>query len=366
MQLSVRSHFFAGTAALMGAAVIMPMAAPSPILADSAAVARPVSLLAFANPITELVSTLEMAQNYVFATYYNGGDAPTAGAGEANWPSAGFDQSGGEFLNYLLYNEVALGYYNAVGVIPQNVTDASPLVRQLEVNWSDYINTALRGVTAAATAIGDGIWNLPAAVVDAVQLVLSGQFTEALSALSAAIVTPIQTAVTSLLTAGSYIGSNFVARLSAVANALPQVVRTIVGATVGGAALEAQKSAEIGTAIISNLLSLDVQGAWNAAVEGFLGPSGLPGTLLNLSIGAGIQTGVIADEGDIATNFVPSTRTALQAAEWTLADALSTSVPSAASIPARSAATVRRAKSAAAKSAQPTRVGRAAAARAAR
>jgi hypothetical protein len=84
------------------------------------------------------------------------------------------------------------------------------------------------------------------------------------------------------------------------------------------------KQAEITQAVLSNLASLNVEGAWNAAVEGLLGPSGTPGLALNLSIGAGVQTGAIESEADIPTNFVPSLRTAAQAGVWSLQNALST------------------------------------------
>jgi len=103
----------------------------------------------------------------------------------------------------------------------------------------------------------------------------------------------------------------------------------------------AQQAIAIVTGVVSSLSTLNFEGAWNTAVNGLLGPSGIQGTLLNLITGAGIQTGPILDpETDIPTNFVPSFRTAAQAAQRTLTGALETKpATTASSVPAaRSAA----------------------------
>jgi hypothetical protein len=118
--------------------------------------------------------------------------------------------------------------------------------------------------------------------------------------------------------------ANVINRAGAALAVLPQILTTYAAAAAGGAELLAVKQAEITQAVLSNLASLNVEGAWNAAVEGLLGPTGTPGLALNLSIGAGVQTGPIF--GDIPTpaDFVPSLRTAAQAATWSLQNALST------------------------------------------
>ena len=366
MQISVRSHLIAGTIAVTCAAAVMAPVAQGHLAAPvlSVPVSAQVALAAFNNPFAELLGTAEMAQNYIFGVYYNGGDSPTPGAGEANWPYAGFDQTGGDFLNYALYNNVELGYYAYVGEVPQNVIDAMPVVRQLETNVADYANVGLTALISAGVALTDGLWTFPSAVVTAAQLALAGDFSAALSTLSAAILTPIQTAASGLVSAGTYIVSNVAARLGAVVAALPQIATTYAGAAAGAAALTAEKIAAVTQAVVSNLAALNFQGAWNAAVAGALGPTGLPGLAVNLLAGAGIQTGPINSAADIPTNFVPSIRTATQAAVWTVASALTTSAAPAAAVPA-AAATKRAARSAtpsaaAAKSVKAPRAARAA------
>jgi len=336
VQISLRSHLIAGSVVVLGAGVIAAMPV-SQVQLHLPALAMPsaaeVALAAFANPFEQLIATAQQSQTYVFADFYNGGDVPTPGAGEANWPYAGFDQTGGDFLNYALYNEVSLGYYSAVGLLPQVTIDNQPIATQLNLNWWNYINNVLTGVTGAATAVSAGVWNFPSAVITAAQLAIGGDVNAALTVLSDAIITPITSAATALIGAGVYVVNNVVAKVTAVIAALPQLATTFAGAAVGGAALTAEKSVEITSAVVTNLSTLNVEGAWNAAVEGLLGPSGLPGLSLNLTIGAGVQTGPITGPTDIAANFVPSARTAVQAAQWTIANALSTSAAPVAAVP---------------------------------
>ncbi len=321
---TLRTHLIAGAAvvATAGAMTLAPVAAQQQ--ATHIPTVMPVSLAAFDNPFNAIIATATMAQNYVFGAYYNGGDAPTPGAGVANWTDAGFDQTGGDLLNYLLYTETSLGFYTFVGTNAQGIWDNSPVTDQLGINISDYVNVGLDGVAGAAPAISTGVWNFPSAVVNAVQLALGGDFGAALSALGAAILNPITAAGESLLAAGSYVLANVINRAGAALAVLPQILTTYAAAAAGGAELLAVKQAEITQAVLSNLVSLNFEGAWNAAVEGLLGPTGTPGLALNLSIGAGVQTGPITSEADIPTNFVPSLRTAAQAGVWSLQNALST------------------------------------------
>ncbi len=301
-----------------------------------------VALTAWQNPIVALLDSGELAENYVFGSYYNGGDVPTPGAGEANWPYAGFDQTGGDLLNYLLYNTPELGNYFYVGFLENLIAEAYlPAVQQLQLNVVDYVSVVLSGLNLAARNLAVGVWDLPAAAVDAVQLAVAGQFPEALTVISDAIISPIVAAGQSVLDAGNYVLSNVAARASAVIAALPQILTTFAGSVIGGVPIVAQQAIAIVTGVVSSLSTLNFEGAWNTAVDGLLGPSGIQGTLLNLITGAGVQTGPILNpQTDIPTNFVPSFRTAVQATQWTLRGALETEPATAAiSAPAaRSAA----------------------------
>ena len=301
-----------------------------------------VTLSAWQNPIVALLESGELAENYVFGSYYDGSDAPTPGAGEANWPYAGFDQTGGDLLNYLLYNTPELGNYFYVGFLDNFTAEAYlPAVQQFQLNVEDYISVVLSGLNLAARDLATGVWDLPAAAVSAVQLAVAGQFAEALTVVSSAIIGPIMAAGQSVLDAGSYVLSNVAAKASAVIAALPQILTTFAGSAIGGVPIVAQQAIAIVTGVVSSLSTLNIEGAWNTAVDGLLGPSGIQGTLLNLITGAGVQTGPIVDPvTDIPTSFVPSFRTAVQAAQWTLRGALETEPATAASsAPAARAAT---------------------------
>jgi len=340
-----RAPLTAGTVATIAAAALI--AAPadnsSRLLAALAAPSNAqVTLSAWQNPIVALLDSGELAENYVFGSYYNGGDVPTPGAGEANWPYAGFDQTGGDLLNYLLYNTPELGDYFYVGFLENLVAEAYlPAVQQLQLNVVDYVSVVFSGLNLAARELATGVWDLPAAALDAVELAVAGQFSEALTVISDAIISPIVAAGQSVLDVGNYVLSNVAARASAVIAALPQILTTFAGSVIGGVPIVAQQAIAIVTGVVSSLSTLNFEGAWNTAVNGLLGPSGIQGTLLNLITGAGIQTGPILDpETDIPTNFVPSFRTAAQAAQRTLTGALETKpATTASSVPAaRSAA----------------------------
>lgn len=333
---ALRGPLVAGTVAVVGAGTLAlaPVHPASSLPQFATPATARVALAAFANPVAELLATAEVAQNYLFGVYFNGSDAPTPGAGEANWPFAGFDQTGGDVLNYLLYNNAELGFYNFVGLSPNSTQNASPVLRQLQTNASDYVNVSLSAVNSAVTSLSNGVWDFPAALLTAGQLALQGQFAEAIAVIGDAVFGPISAAGQTMLAAGTYVLSNVVARLGAVVASLPQIFTTFAGTAVGGAVVLAEQTAAIASAWVSELVSLDFEGAWNVAVAGSLGPAGLPGTTLNLTTGAGIQTGPILNPAtDIQANFVPSWRTSYQSAVWAIADALSTSAaPTAAAV----------------------------------
>ena len=344
MHKTFRAPLTAGTVATIAAAALITAPADNSgrlLAALGAPSNAQVSLSAWQNPIVALLDSGELAENYVFGSYYDGGDAPTPGAGEANWPYAGFDQTGGDLLNYLLYNTPELGDYFYVGFLENLVAEAYlPAVQQLQLNVVDYISVVFSGLNLAARELATGVWDLPAAALDAVELAVAGQFSEALTVISDAIISPIVAAGQSVLDVGNYVLSNVAARASAVIAALPQILTTFAGSVIGGVPIVAQQAIAIVTGVVSSLSTLNFEGAWNTAVDGLLGPSGIQGTLLNLITGAGIQTGPILDpETDIPTNFVPSFRTAAQAAQRTLAGALETKpATTASSAPAARAA----------------------------
>ena len=337
---TLRAPLAAGTIAAITAAALITAPAHSAdrLLATLAAPSNAlVTLTAWQNPIVALLDSGDLAQNYILGDYFNGGDAPTPGAGEANWPYAGFDQTGGDLLNYLLYNETQLGYYSYVGMLENFAAEAYlPAMQQWQINIGGYLNVVFSGLNQAGRDLATGVWDLPSAALDAFQLATQGQFSDALTVIRDAIIGPIVAAGQSVLAAGTYVLNNVAAKASAVVAALPQILTTFAGSAIGGAALVAQQIAAITKGVVSNLSTFNFEGAWNTAVDGLLGPSGISGTLLNLTTGAGVQTGPIVEAADIPANFVPSVRTAVQSAQWTLRGALATEPPVATA--ARSAA----------------------------
>jgi hypothetical protein len=86
---------------------------------------------------------------------------------------------------------------------------------------------------------------------------------------------------------------------------------------VGGVPLLIRKAIAITRTVLTDLATLNVEGAWNAGIEGLLGPSGVIGMALNITIGAGVQTGPItsspATRDELSANYIPGVRTAVQA-----------------------------------------------------
>ena len=306
MLQSFHAPLVAGVIAAVGAAAVITAPADNAgrlLAAVSMPSSAQVALAAWQNPIVALLDSGNLGENYVFGGYYNGGDVPTPGAGEANWPFAGFDQTGGDTLNYLLTQKAELGNYFYVGFLDNFTAEAYlPAVQQWQLNAEDYTDVFLSGLNLAARDLATGQW---------------------------------AEAGKAVLDATTYVLTNFGARAKALVAVLPQILTTFAGAAIGGTKVLFQKTAEIVKQVVVSLGNRDWEGAWNAAVDGTLGPSGIPGTLFNLTTGAGAQTGPVVNPAtDIAGNFVPSFRTAFQAAQWTARGALQTEPAAAAAAPA--------------------------------
>ena len=302
MAISVRSPIIIATAAAIGASAL---AGPSmhPVPA--------VNLAGFVSPLSEIFGTLNMASNYLSSS----ADPTSVDA----WPYAQFGTYWGvpptayPVLPAIL-NEDGLGGYSSVGVIPQIISDAFPALSQLGINGSDYLDSTGNAVAIAGIAISQGVWDFPAAVLTAAQEALAGDVTGALATLSAAIWGPITTAGTALLAAGNYVLTGVITRAAAVLAGL--TAPRAYGVAVGGVPLLIRKAIEIGTTVVTDLAAGNIEGAWNAGVSGLLGPSGLPGMALNITIGPGVQTGPIASSpptrAELSANYIPGVRTAVQ------------------------------------------------------
>jgi len=330
MQISLRSHLIAGTAAIVGAGAI----AVNPVMGAQLSVpsinvpaAAQVALAAFDSPLAQLFATLDVANNYLL-------DSASSPSLAANWPYAGFGTTFGvPPANYPLLpaalNSAELGGYSSVGLVSQFIDDALPIISQLGYNGLNYLNLTGNALFGAGADLTQSLWT-------AGGLLLQGNIPGALATVSDAITSAGQV----LLIAGSYVLNNVIVKASAVINTLVGSLPQLLAVTAAQAAVVAATAGAVVTNTVTALSLGNIQAAWNYAVDGLLGPSGIPGALLNLSIGAGIQTGPIVtpDAAGIAAVFVPSTRTLVQATVKAIAADLTVEAAPAAAAPSASAA----------------------------
>ena len=335
MQISLRSHLIAGTAAVVGASAIAMtpvMGAQLSLPAINVPTVAKVTLAGLDSPISELLGSVILGGQLLFNTSQDVTDADL-------WGPTAFQQGGVPFFPAALQAD-ALGGYSSIGLLPQIIDDALPITRQLGINGSDYLNVAVAGLSAAGIALSEGVWN---AAGDLLTLDIPG----ALATLAAS----ISAAGTLALGSGAYVLSGVVTRAQAVVEAVIGSLPLIIGSVV--AQLNLVVNTTIGV-VTDTFAASTFEDGWNAAIDGIFGATGIPGTILNITIGAGQQTGPIPygpltavppltpTEESIAANYVPSVRTVVQSAVKGVANALATPVPGAvAAAPAASAASAR-------------------------
>ena len=328
MQISLRSQLVAGTAAIVGASAIAmtpvmgaQLSLPSVQIPSAAAV----TLTGLDSPISELLATLQLGNQYLL-------DTTQSVTNPLSWPFSDFGDGIPLLPGALVTPE--LGGYSSVGLLPQIIDDALPIISQLGYNGSDYLNVTGSALFGAGIGLSEAVWNAAGA---ALTLDFAGAIDDLLVG--------INTAGTLLLGAGVYVLANVVAKAEAVINTLVGGLPTLLGVGLAQAGVVFNKIVEVVTDTFS---ATTFEGGWNAAIDGIFGPSGVPGTILNLSIGAGVQTGPITtpDAAGIAAVFVPSTRTVIQGLVKEIATDLTVTPASVAAAPAaakaaRSAAAVR-------------------------
>ena len=339
MQISLRSHLIAGTAAIVGAGAIAVnpvMGAQLSLPSINVPAAAQVGLAAFSSPLAQLFATLDVANNYLL-------DSASSPLLAANWPGANFGTTWGVPPTNIpalpsTLSLAALGGYSSVGLVSQFINDALPIISQLGYNGLNYLNITGNALFGAGADLTQSLWT-------AGGLLIQGNIPGALATVSAAITSAGQV----LLLAGSYVLNNVIAKASAVVNTLVGSLPQLLAVTAAQAAVVAQVATNVITNTVTALSSGNIQAAWNYAVDGLLGPgqdsvnfglASIPGTLLNLSIGAGVQAGPIAtpDAAGIAAVFVPSTRTVVQATVKAITADLTVSPAGAAAAPSASAA----------------------------
>jgi len=315
VQISLRSHLIAGTAAVVGAGAI----AMNPVMGAQLSlpsIALPsvanVALAGLDSPISELLGTVILGSQYLFNTTANPLLAPS-------WPYAGFG-AGIPIFPAALASPSA-GGYSSVGLVPQIIDDALPAISQLGYNGSDYLAVSAAGLGGAGYLLSEGVWN---AAGELLTLNIPG----AISTL----VSSVQAAGSLALASGAYVLGGVVARAEAVVNYLVAELPTLIGATVGQVTVLVNSAVAVVTNTVAAIGGGDLGGAYNAVVDGLLGVSGVPGTLLNLTIGAGVQTVPITgftppSSYTPSTAFIPSIRTEVQSLVKGVATALATPNP---------------------------------------
>jgi hypothetical protein len=284
-----------------------------------------VTLAGLDSPISELLGSVILGGQLLFNIDSNAADS-------ASWGPSAFPFPGGSVITGQL---VQAGIYNGpdlgIGVLPQIIDDALPIIRQLGINGSDYLNNTVSGLSAAGIALSEGVWN---AAGELLTLNIPG----ALSTL----VNSIGQAGSIALATGGYVLANVVNRLQAVVGVVVGSLQPLIQATVAQVLTVA---GSIQRVVQNTIAAGTFEGGWNAAIDGIFGATGVPGTILNVTIGAGQMVAPLSDPNP----FVPSVRTVVRTAVLGISDALATPLPAAAAAApaaaakkaARSAASVR-------------------------
>ncbi|WP_313674172.1 hypothetical protein [Mycolicibacterium sp.] len=278
-----------------------------------------VALSALDDPISALIATGQFGLNYLINGSYS--EDPVVNWGEA----AGI----GDFWNAVLQevHDPVFGFVphiTSVGVIPNSIEVPFPVGTQFLANVVGYGNTAAQATGDVLQAGADVVW-VPVSLTGAVIAdLLSGNVDDIPADVQDAIddvLASLTGALDSVVFAGTDIVNNVIARAGAVIEAITVSLQELGPILTYQLDYLSFATNNVVTGLTDALAAGDLEGAWNAGVAGLLGPDGLPGVMLNLSVGAGIQI----DTEDPNT-FVPSLRTAFQSSAQKIASALTTTV----------------------------------------
>lgn len=320
MQISLRSQMIAGAVAVVGASAV----AMTPVMANGAGLpvlsASPaVSLSAFANPIDALLGVVGVTGQYLLSTAYGSG----AGGAALNWPASGIGAVLNDNILPLTPNNVipagAPGY-QAVGIVGQLLADPLPVARQVVDNLVGYGNSLLAAGLSVAGDFSDILWSIPATAVTVVLDLLSLDINAAIAAITGAVsaaVASVNSAVNTVITAANNLVASVINNATAVLDTIVEVAPTLVTATTAQVGYLFTKVQTYINDVVTAVSSFDVEAVWNTVVVDFLSVAGLPGDVLNLTAGAGVQVGP-----NPLTQFIPSIRTEGQAASYAVAYAL--------------------------------------------
>jgi len=301
MQLSLRSQLTAGLAAFGATTLALTPIAQPDVLPSVERVSAAVQLSAFANPVTALLDTLSFTSEDLFYP------AQLPGFDDLFWP-ASFYNAAGDFL-------YAPGYF---GLVPDAVNQFSfGGLSALINNLSGYIDAGIYGTTQALGGVASSVFNTPFAVVAAAQLALAGDIDAALAELQTQILAPLEQGIAAGLQGIGYIVDNVINNAQTIiSDTVPRLVAGLIEQVTGAATYLFNNVVQTATTIVTSLAGLDIEGAWNAAVNGLLGPDGLLGSVEQLTVGIGIVQVV----ENVETVVVPSVRSTLTSSSQRLGD----------------------------------------------
>ena len=301
MQLSLRSQLTAGMAAFgVTTLALAPIAQPD-LLPSPERVSAAVQLSAFANPVTALLDTISFTSEDLFYP------AQLPGFDDLVWP-ASFYNAAQDFV-------YAPGYF---GLVPDAVNQLSfGALSAVVNNLSGYIDAGIYGTTAALGGVAASVFNIPFAVIAAAQLALAGDIEAALAELQNQIIVPLEQGISAGLQGIGYIFDNVITNAQTIiTDTVPRLVAGLIEQAVGAGTYLINNVVQTATTIVTSLAGLDIEGAWNAAVNGLLGPEGLLGAAEQLTVGIGIVQVV---EG-VDTVVAPSVRSTLTSSGQRLGD----------------------------------------------
>lgn len=277
MLIALRSSSIAGATALVAASAI----ALTPLVSQHGSVPTlhmPVTLTAtgFDQPLVEVLGTLNLINSDLFSS---------------NQDCLACAVNGGP----LTYQ----------GLVPQFISDALPIIRQLGYNATGYLGNSIEqlitGPDSTAVTLAHAAWTfLPTAA--------SSGLGPALSGLGSAVNQAGQTA----LAAGQYVLDSVITNLTATAKSLVGFLPYALASETGIVKALLAATVNVGQQFIAGLSHPGSGESWNALVSGLLGPvasngvPSIPGALEALTVGQGLNDALTAG------SYVPSIRILVQ------------------------------------------------------
>jgi len=264
-----------------------------------------VNLVAVVNPVAVLLGTVDDVAFNIFD------QASVPPPDELYWPDAFYTPD----FSFLF----APGYW---GAIPDFVNQFSNgALSAVLSNLSGYISATSYGLTGLVSGATSAIWNTPFALVTALGYLAAGQIDQALAELQTQILGPIVQGISDVAQAVGYIVDNSIANAATViSNTIPGLLANVIGTVIGGATYVVESALATLSGVVTDLVSLQLEDAWNGAVNGLLGVDGTLGQIENLLVGVGIIEDVEYEEGVVPTVTIPSLRSDLTSASQRLGD----------------------------------------------